>query len=135
MRFYSLKNTSDFNLVNRYGKKFYTQYFIVVFAIDVKRFSINSESSVFLGMKVSKKISKKSVVRNKIKRRIRHLVRILIPNVFVKDNISIILIPRSDVSKVLFCDLLASLEFLFLRRISKYFSDQYCDSKGYRKKI
>ena len=72
MAILSLKNSKEFDLVNKHGIKRHGAYLMVVVATNFTHISSESENTTFLGMKVSKKLSKKAVVRNKIKRHKYH---------------------------------------------------------------
>lgn len=79
MSLYSLKNQRQFDLVNRYGKKITSPYFMLIFAKNFNAIEIAGvDKPILFGMKVSKKLAKRANVRNKIKRRIRHLMRLVI---------------------------------------------------------
>lgn len=70
-----LRQQSDFNLVNKLGRKYKSSHFICVThkpqIVDVVDLKFNE---VFLGLKVSKKIGN-AVVRNKVRRRLKHIIR------------------------------------------------------------
>lgn len=109
MTLYSLKNQRQFDLVNRYGKKITSPYFMLIFARDFNSIEIDGvDDPILFGMKVSKKLSKRANVRNKIKRRIRHLMRLVIKE---KDlNLSqtaLVFIPYKSFDKVEFALLYA----------------------------
>jgi ribonuclease P protein component len=106
----SLKNQSEFDLVNKKGSRFSCPYFTLVI-------SRSSGSCVRLGMKVGRKLGKANI-RNKIKRRIRHIVRL-----FASDNpleyLEFILVPKLRFEQVQFrelCDNFSSLVSRFVRR-------------------
>jgi ribonuclease P protein component len=99
----SLKNSKEFDLVNKHGVKRYGAYFIAIFAKNFTAIDSISENTMFLGMKVSKKLSKKAVIRNKIKRRIRHLVRNIHKDQSVNTaNTALIIIPKKGFEDVNF---------------------------------
>jgi ribonuclease P protein component len=99
----SLKNSKEFDLVNKYGTKRYGAYLIAIFATNFTHIEATSENTTFFGMKVSKKLSKKAVVRNKIKRRIRHLMRNLVKDSSINtDNTALVIIPKKGFEDVNF---------------------------------
>lgn len=95
----SLKNQKEFELINKLGKKFHEQYFILVIAKNIPKIFLKSKYNIFLGIKVSKKLNKKAVVRNKIKRRIKHLIRLICNNTNFK-KLAMIIIPRKSFDTV-----------------------------------
>lgn len=118
MLLYSLKNQKDFNLVNLQGRKFSSQYFMLIIAKILNPIQTNIEKSTFLGMKVSKKVSKKACVRNKIKRRIRHLVNLAIKEHKHKEKLSgltMVFIPYKNFDTVDFSKLKNEFECILYK--------------------
>ncbi len=76
LKIISFKNQKEFDEVNRLGKKIITKYFILI----LQKASSHSEqseivqSTIYLGLKISKKVGN-AVVRNKTRRRLKSLVR------------------------------------------------------------
>lgn len=96
----TLKNQKEFDLVNRFGKKFYTPDCIAIIAhsIPANHFAHDRINGLLYGMKVSKRYSKKAVIRNKVKRRIRHILH----NLSKEHNVAhsaIVVIPKSNFHK------------------------------------
>ncbi|CAK6506586.1 ribonuclease P protein component [Rickettsia helvetica] len=114
----SLKNQKEFELINKFGKKFHERYFILVIAKTLPKIFLESKYNVFLGIKVSKKLNKKAMVRNKIKRRIRHLIRIIVSDSSFKAiKFAMIIIPRKGFEEINFSHLNYELSKMILRNI------------------
>ena len=119
MAILSLKNSKEFNIVNKHGVKKHGAYLLVVLATNFTHIPSSSPDSTFFGMKVSKKLSKKAVVRNKIKRNIRHLVRNLIKEESINtDNKAFIVIPKKSFKNTSFAKLTTDFCNIFKKNIS-----------------
>ncbi|MDF2965288.1 MAG: ribonuclease protein component [Rickettsiaceae bacterium] len=124
MKLDSLKNTSEFNLVNRAGIKYSCPDFMVIcmkdFSQEMLKIFISKAqakpgvdysvilasfkaANVYLGLKVSKKIGN-AVKRNKVRRRVKTIVREMLKGAgreFLQ-GAGLIFIPRNNVSEVEF---------------------------------
>lgn len=110
--FSSLKNQNDFAIINKFGKKYYTPYFLLVTLrnFEPKNKISNKHYFLYLGIKASKKLGK-AHTRNKIKRRIRHIIRDRIKAFNPKQgSVGIIIVPKIGFEKVKFNLLCAEFE-------------------------
>ena len=106
----SINHNEQFKLLNRIGKKTFTEHFI--FITCQKKHLIKSSCSYFdsvdkltyLGIKASKKIGG-AAVRNKIKRRIKHAVRLLASEHEQFYDIACVIIPKTSCAKASFINL------------------------------
>jgi ribonuclease P protein component len=114
----SLKNQKEFDLVNKHGLKSYGSCFLLVVSKQCRFLPHFTDTSFFLGMKVSRKLSKKAVIRNKIKRRIRHLATNLLNTYSQKTNgVGIIVVPREGFELANFAHLQSDFTKAFFKNI------------------
>ncbi len=114
-RLYSLKNSTEFQIVLDQGYKIFGKYFILICAKNLDYFHYKYCSDfVCLGTKISKKFSKSAVIRNKLKRRIKFLFRsVLIGNTFDLRGMCFIVIPKICIKNVDYSRIRDSFEKVF----------------------
>lgn len=112
--FTSLKNQSAFNIVNKLGKKYYKDHFLVVIAKNFEVKQNSAKTTLAIGIKVTKKLGK-AHVRNKIKRRIRHIMRVIVTkNNLNLVNTGIIVVPKLGFDKIKFALLYKEFEQILI---------------------
>lgn len=107
-----LRQQSDFNLVNKLGRKYKATHFICV--THKPSDLLESEcDKIFLGLKVSKKIGN-AVVRNKVRRRLKHIIRYSVINSkYDHSNRRFIIIPHSNIVDLPYSSIIDEMNHVF----------------------
>ncbi len=118
MRIISIKNSADFQSINKSGEKFFAKTIIL---LSSRKQSSETKKSIKnfcrLGLTVSKTVSKSAVKRNLAKRRLREAFRNLGP-IYAKDSYDYVIIARKEIATSDFTKILSDLKFC-LSRIHK----------------
>ncbi len=97
MKIFTIKNSSDFQLVNKQGQKFFSQTLILL-TKKTPRELIDKKPLNFcrFGYTVAKTVSKLAVERNLAKRKLREAVKFLAPK-YAKNNFDYVAIARKEI--------------------------------------